>query len=136
MVSPSRGERNIALGPQDRRIGVIGYGAVGRSVAQLIQEGSAGSTVIVAVLVRDRKKLLAALPSPRFQVHDSLNAFLNDDLELVVEAAGHDALRAYARDVIDAGKDLMVVSTGAFADAEFLGDLTRRAGHRACQIRT
>lgn len=109
------------------RIGLIGFGAVGQSLAQLAQRGAAGNLEIVAVLVRDRKKLLTALPSPQFSAHDDFTAFLDEDLELVVEFAGQDALRAYAMKVIDKGKDLMVTSTGAFADAEFLADLTSRA---------
>src|SRR5260370_39778611 len=47
--------------------------------------------------------------------------------DLVLEAASADAVRSFASDVFDCGADLMMVSVGALADAEFFGRLIERA---------
>ena len=47
--------------------------------------------------------------------------------DLVLEAASVEAVRSFAVDILDCGADLMIVSVGALADAEFFGQLIERA---------
>jgi aspartate dehydrogenase len=93
------------------RVGLIGYGAIGRALhASLKPEDDielVGALVARPTLARGQttvtmcasvEELLALLP------------------EVVVEAAGHDALRCHGPSVLSAGVDLLMVSVGAFAD--------------------
>ena len=54
--------------------------------------------------------------------------FLATAMDLVVEAAGHEALKAHAEDVLRQGKDLLLISIGAFADHGFW-ERVERAAH-------
>ncbi len=101
------------------RVGLIGYGQIGRSLHRAIAEGLAGPDVELAmVLVRDpsRGRELVA----EVAVTDELERFLDSEIEIVVEVAGHAALRAYVQPVLESGRSLLTVSVGAFADHAFL----------------
>ena len=52
----------------------------------------------------------------RRMVVSSLDALLDQRPDLVIEAAGHDALRDCGAGVLEAGADLLVTSVGALAD--------------------
>lgn len=113
-----------------RRIGLIGYGAIGRVVADAIIDGRAGATTLVAVLCREPAKH-PPIAGVRFTA--DRDAFFAANAELVVEAAGQDALRAFAAPVLAAGRSLLVTSIGAFADDAFFEatrDLAERGGGR------
>lgn len=53
------------------------------------------------------------------RLHTNLEQYLADVPELVVECAGQMAVRQYGREILRAGIDLLVVSTGVFADDAF-----------------
>ncbi len=92
------------------RVGVIGYGAIGRDLVAAIAEGAAGNCVCPAVLVRRRP---AGAP---FALTVHADEFLSHGLDLVVECAGHDAVVEHGEMALLAGADLMVTSVGALVD--------------------
>ena len=110
------------------RVGVIGFGAIGRRLAEAIVAGEAGRCELRAVLVR-RPERIDAETVARLGCMVTADAadFLATSLDLVVEVAGHDALKAYAEDVLRQGKDLLLISVGALADAHFEARLHRAA---------
>lgn len=113
------------------KVGLIGYGQIGRSVAEAIRGGQAGDTELVAVLVRDPAKC-AGTPDERLVMSDAAQLYTSD-AEVVVEVGGHDALRQHVSGVLESGKDLMTLSVGAFADPAFhdtVEEITRRTGRR------
>lgn len=92
------------------RVGVIGYGAIGRDLVAAIAEGKAGNCLCPAVLVRRRP---AEAP---FALTVHVDEFLSHGLDLVVECAGHDAVIEHGETVLLGGADLMVTSIGALVD--------------------
>jgi aspartate dehydrogenase len=60
--------------------------------------------------------------------------FLAEPMDLVVEAAGHDAVRRYGADTLRAGKDLMVVAIGALADPGLYEQLTGLAAEHGRRL--
>lgn len=120
---------------KELRVGLIGFGAIGREVATAIVEGRAGHAKLVSVLVRSPEKLERDL-ADRLGCHFSSDAanFLDTQLDLVVEAAGHEALRSYAEDVLRADKDLLLVAVGALADAGFWERVSRLAHERGRRV--
>ena len=97
-------------------IALIGNGAIARYVqAALPQE-------VKTLLVRSEKLHDEAIPQEIDRVAD-----LPRDTELVVDCAGHEALRTYGPDILAAGLDLVTLSIGALADDE-LADTLRAAG--------
>jgi aspartate dehydrogenase len=113
------------------KIGIIGYGEIGRGLTEIITRGDAGDTEVAATLVRNEA---AARDGGAVAPTADADAFLGGDFPLVVEAAGHAALRQYAERVLDAGKDLMAISVGAFADALFLDSVTAAAKRNGCHV--
>jgi aspartate dehydrogenase len=102
------------------RIGLIGFGTIGKAVARAVMGGRAGDAEIVTVLVRDVSKINstdASLLSGKITADP--DEFFLADIEVVVEAAGHSALKQYAERALRSGRDMLAVSVGAFAD-EFL----------------
>lgn len=113
---------------QPLRVGLIGFGAIGRRLAEAIVTGQAGRCELGAVLVR-RPERIGPDVAARLgcMVTGDAADFLATRLDLVVEVAGHDALKAYAEDVLRQGKDLLLISVGALADPHFEARLHRTA---------
>ena len=85
------------------RVGLIGLGAIGRGVIQLL--GADDHIELVGALVGDpRKKRGLEIPP----ICGSLEELLEKRPEVVVEMAGHEALRCFGPQVLRAGIDLIV----------------------------
>lgn len=99
------------------RIGIIGGGTIARLFLKHIASGDLGDARVVAILGREgseRSRALAAEYGIELAVR--VDTLLAAQPTVVVEAAGHEALRAYAERVLTAGVDLIVLSAGAMAD--------------------
>jgi aspartate dehydrogenase len=101
------------------RVGLIGYGTAGRDVAEAILAGQAGDSRLTAVLVRDAAKYTAT-NLPGCCLTDDEAAFFACRPDVVVETAGHEAVRRYVQPALQHGSDFMVVSVGAFCDQALL----------------
>ncbi len=112
-----------------RKLGLIGFGAIGRRVAAAFAGGTLEGIGVPAALVRRPPPGGAA---PPLLMNDA-ERFLALGLDAVLECAGHAALAAYGERVLAAGADLLVTSVGALADAALLERLlaaARGAGRR------
>lgn len=89
------------------RVGLIGRGAIGAVIADHLAAGRVEGATLAGVLRQD--------PRARDEVA-SLDELLGLGCDLVVEAAGHEALRRYAVRVLESGADLVVLSAGGLAD--------------------
>lgn len=103
-------------GPAPLRVGVIGRGAIGGTVVRLLEEGAADGCVFSGVLTSG-----AGTGDLDALVHRS---------DLLVEAAGHEALTRYGPVIVEAGVDLLVVSVGALVDDRLLDTLRSEGGGR------
>jgi aspartate dehydrogenase len=104
------------------RLGVIGYGAIGREVVAAWRRGALGDAQIGAILVR----------RPRADAGDVLltndpGRFFEQDLGVVLECAGHQAVRDHGIRCLEAGADLVLTSIGALVDDALHADLERAA---------
>ena len=123
MIGPSSSNRGSPL-----RVGLIGFGSIGRKLGRAIVVGEAGRCELAAVLVRSPEKVDAdERAGAGCPITSDAADFLATALDLVVEVAGHDALKAYAEDVLRQSKDLMAISVGAFADRAFQERVWRTA---------
>ena len=105
------------------RIAIIGVGAIGRYVAAKASEHGHD---IAALLLRPGSNAalppgLAAIPAV-----DSVAALPND-LDQVLECAGHAALRSYGPEILRKGTGLTTVSLGALADQGLHDELLQAA---------
>lgn len=101
------------------RVGLIGLGAIGGGVLRLLTPED--DIKVVGALVR-RLDRDSAVP-----LWQSVEQLLEAKPDVVVEAAGHEALRCYGPRVLRAGVDLVLLAVGALADAELEAELRAAA---------
>ncbi|MCY3575733.1 MAG: aspartate dehydrogenase [bacterium] len=102
------------------RVGLIGCGAIGSVVARELSQGAVEGAELTAVF-----DLVVDHP---LRVVDRDSLLSRSDV--VVEAAGHAALREHGVAVREAGTDLLVVSIGALADGDLEARLRKADGGR------
>lgn len=102
------------------RVGLIGCGAIGSAVARELSNGAVEGAELTAVL-----DLVVDHP---LKVEDRDSLITRSDV--VVEAAGHGALREHGVVVRESGTDLLVVSIGALADEDLEAGLRWAEGGR------
>jgi aspartate dehydrogenase len=105
------------------RLGLLGFGAIGRRVAEAVTAGRLEDIELTTALVRTPRPPSGEKPDI---THDP-DWFFRYLLDAVVEGAGHQAVRDYAVRVLDGGADLYVTSVGAFTDTALL----ERVAHAA-----
>jgi aspartate dehydrogenase len=115
------------------RIGIIGGGVIARLILDQIRQGSLRDIEIVGLLGRNKasrgKPLAEAFGVPFVT---SLDKLVEAKPEVVVEAASHDAVRAYAAPLLAAGVSVVVLSGGALVDDALRDRLEQlAAAHRA-----
>lgn len=111
-------------------IGFIGYGTAARQVAAGIRDGRAGPACLAAVLVRRQP----AEPIDDVLVTTDRDRFLAEPLDLVVELAGQEAVRQHGPAVLEAGRDLLVISIGSLADDGLYQRLQATAEANGCRL--
>jgi len=112
-------------------IAVIGFGAIGKRFVELVRDGQAGATRVEGILIRDHRRR-GGLTG--IEVCDDLDVLLGLRPGLVLEAAGHDAVRAHAARVLGTGTDLVLLSIGALADEPLHAELTAAAARTGARI--
>ena len=96
------------------KIVLVGWGAIGKRVAELLTERK-GAVKIVAVAVRDRSTSRDGLPPGATLIEDPAELAATG-AGLVVEAAGRPSVLAWGEAALRAGMDFAVSSTSAFVD--------------------
>ena len=90
------------------KLGLIGYGAIGKHIEAALKSGGIENLELVAALVkRPRNDGLLTHEPDRFFAHT---------FDAVAECAGHEAVRAHGQRVLERGADFLVTSVGAFTD--------------------
>jgi len=125
-------KRKMPLG-----VGLIGCGAIGTVLAQAIDEGQAGDARLLVVFDRNIEKAesLARKLKSKPKVAKSFKELLKqEDVRFVVEAASQEAVRAYAVEVLRAGKDLIIMSVGALVDSRLLSEISQVAREKGRKV--
>ena len=103
------------------RVGLVGYGGIGRTVAALVDNHD--SIEIVAVLVR-----AAPIDAPGGVPFVTDPAALREArCDIVAECAGHAAVRAHLPLLLASGIDCVIASVGVLADREVEASITQSA---------
>jgi aspartate dehydrogenase len=104
------GDKALAEGTM--RLGIIGYGAIGAEVAAAAERGGLGAEIeLVGVLVRRPR----AAGGGGLLSHEPERLF-GSKPDVVLECAGHEAVRAHGVGCLESGADLVLTSIGALVD--------------------
>jgi aspartate dehydrogenase len=114
----------------EKRVGIVGLGAIGQPLCRALDQGIPG-VALVGATARDRAKGEAFLKSLSRPAPFLGMAALIDASDVVVEASTQAHLEAFAPEVLDAGKDLVVLSCGVLLRHK---DWVDRAAARGCRI--
>lgn len=115
------------------KVGVIGCGAIGTELCQAIDRKLVNAQ-LAGIYDRSRENCrnLSALLGRKPEI------LLPDDMitgsDIIIECASAQAVREFGKKILAGGKDLMVLSVGAFTDRLFLSELTETAKKHNCMI--
>ncbi|MBU8908232.1 aspartate dehydrogenase [Desertibacillus haloalkaliphilus] len=109
------------------KIGMIGFGTIGQQLLDLIEDKKLVNTKVESILVRNIEKVHNQLGNNRINVTDDPEYFFSQDLDFIVEAAGHEAVRQYGKTALVHGSNLILVSVGSLADDSFLNEIKEAA---------
>jgi aspartate dehydrogenase len=110
------------------RLGLIGCGSIGSTVAAAIARGAAPEMQLIGLVdPMNHQAAMRVAAGAKCAVCPDIASLLELRPSVVLEAASADAVRTYAGLVFDSGADLVMVSVGALADADFLERLTEHA---------
>ncbi|MFP7296241.1 aspartate dehydrogenase [Neobacillus niacini] len=112
------------------KIGLIGCGNIGKFLLQAInKDGLLPGGKIVSIFARSEE--IGAQLAEEFgtKSYRDVDALLQSNVDLVIEAATIEAAKAYALKVLMGGKDLLLSSIGVMADTAFeesIGEFCRK----------
>ena len=107
------------------RIALIGCGAIGTVLAQAIKDKIVDVKLeCVYDKIEEKGKKFAEKFQTKFKIFDEI---LNEDLDLVVEAASQEAVRTLVPRILKSSKNVMIMSTGALVDNKLLNEIKNLA---------
>lgn len=109
-------------------IGLIGAGAIAHFLLEEINQKQQKNLHIKSIFVRDKEKYQLLEAEFGVKLFTDLDAFLESEIDIVVEAADINAVKTLVPAVIKR-KSIVVISVGALADGKLLaeiGDLTEK----------
>jgi len=113
------------------KLGIIGCGAIGGDVAKTADEMDDIEEIYLYDIVEEKGVRLAEqLKKAKFE---KVEKFL-PLVDTVFEAASQQAVYEYAEMIIEAGKDLVIMTIGALFDDDFRERLIKKAKEKKCKI--
>jgi aspartate dehydrogenase len=115
-----------------KNVGLIGCGTIGTYIALAIESRTIANASLIGlfdVADSNAKSLKSKLKSSPV-VYPDFNSFIDSPADIIIEAASQEAVRKFGKPIIEASKDLMVMSVGALADTTFLAELLDLAAVR------
>ena len=113
----------------DMRIAIVGLGTIGRTLARRLADGVPG-LVLTAVAARDEEKARGWLDEEGIEVPIVALEDLPAHADLAVECAPAAIIEKICRPMLQAGKQVMVLSCGALLPRPELMELAKQHGGR------
>jgi len=116
------------------KIGLLGFGAIGRLLYELIASSTPQVTVAAVADRRERHDALQPLLRRETAIVASADELAGLGLDLVVECAGQAALGADGPRILAAGTDLLIASVGALANLGIESSLRTAAAGSGARV--
>lgn len=111
------------------KVGLLGFGALGQTAAEIIENMEAPVEVSGVLKRKDTDK------QTNFPIMNSIEDFLSLEHDVVIECAGHEALKQFGVTILERGIDLVPASMGVLADDLFRKDLLKASSDSNSMIR-
>ena len=126
----------------DMKVALIGLGGIARTVVQHLSELAPGATVSAVLVRADYVEAARAVldassdasTTTSINVVDNIDDLLAHDSDVVAECASQAAVAEFGESVLAAGRDLMIASVGALADAALADRLRAMAVENGVQV--
>ena len=124
-----------------KKVGLIGCGTIGSELALAIDNGMVQKAELVllydkvenmATELQSKLRNTATRTFSNFSKLISSTAFT--DADIIVEAASQDAVRKFAKTILESGKDLIIMSVGALLERDVLNELLDLACQKQVHI--
>jgi len=108
-----------------KNVGLVGCGTIGTQLALAIESGNIANASLAGLfdIVNSNAKSLKSKLNSNPEIYFDFDALINSSANIIIEAASQQAVRDFGRPIIEANKDLMIMSVGALADRTFLAEL-------------
>jgi aspartate dehydrogenase len=123
------------------KVGLIGCGSMGSELARAVKRGDAGSAQIVGIFDEYApgrnalaKELAEGDGTGPVELDTVAELVALPGLDLVVECASQVAVVAHAETILDAGKSMLVMSSGALTSPEFMRTVSKAARKSGASI--
>ena len=108
-----------------KNVGLIGCGTIGTHLAMAIESRTIANATLTGVfdIIDSNAKILKSKLRSNPKVYDDFDSLIDSEADIIVEAASQEAVRKFGKQIIEANKDLLIMSVGALANTIFLTEL-------------
>ncbi len=108
-----------------KNVGLIGCGTIGTHLAMAIESRTIANASLTGVfdIIDSNAKILKSKLRSNPKVYSNFDSLIDSEADIIVEAASQEAVRKFGKRIIEANKDLMIMSVGALANTIFLTEL-------------
>lgn len=117
-----------------RRVGLIGFGAIGKVVAEILERDASLQMEVVGILTHNARPDTGSGLARTAKLTTDMDALIACQPDLVVECAGHAALAARAPRILESGIDVMAASVGALADPAVFAMISEAAARGGSRV--
>jgi aspartate dehydrogenase len=112
-----------------KNVALIGCGTIGTQLALAIESGNIANASLLGLfdIVNSNAKSLKSRLKSNPELYADFDGLINSSADIIIEAASQQAVRDFGKRIIEANKDIMIMSVGALADATFLAQLLESA---------
>jgi aspartate dehydrogenase len=108
-----------------KNVGLIGCGTIGTRLAMAIESRTIANARLTGVfdVIDSNAKILKSKLRSDPKIYGNFDSLIDSEADIIVEAASQEAVRKFGKQIIEANKDLMIMSVGALANTIFLTEL-------------
>jgi aspartate dehydrogenase len=121
---------------QNKKVGLLGCGTIGSQLAIAVDTGSVANASLASLfdIAEDSTQRLASKLQSNPNTYSEFGEFISSNIDVVVETASQAAVRNFGRKILEAGKDMMIMSVGALAQGNLLSEFLQIGSTNGCRI--